>query len=269
LPPGTLHFLFRIEPISMFVIFLSIRCNKSSARRRQREQKSIQLATVKGPSMKTSKKVFAAAVCALAILVPAPANAVGAVVLKENFNNAGALANWIQVNNSNPPGMSWFQGNPALFSAQSGPADSYIGANFLSAMSGNGIIENWLITPELMLGGATHLAFFTRTDTVAGFNDMLEVRFSSGGGTDTSGFSTLLTTIGGPTAYPGTWQQITADLTVSGTGRFAFRYLGDASVANYIGIDTVSVTAVPEPSAWITLGLGLAALSLRRPASRT
>jgi hypothetical protein len=41
-----------------------------------------------------------------------------------------------------------------------------------------------------------------------------------------------------------------------------------AAAANYIGIDTVSVTAVPEPSAWIMLGLGLATLSLLSPRAR-
>jgi hypothetical protein len=219
--------------------------------------------------MKTSKCVFAAASCALAIHLPVLANAGGTVVLSENFNNAGALANWVQVNNSAPPGQPWFQGNPGVFAAPHGPADSYIGANYLSAASGTGTIDNWLITPELMLGGAIRLSFFTRTETIPGFNDMLEVRFSSGGGTDTGGFSTLLTTIGGPSAYPGSWQNFTADLSLGGTGRFAFRYLGDAAASNYIGIDTVSVTAVPEPSAWIMLGLGLATLSLLRPKSRT
>jgi hypothetical protein len=71
-----------------------------------------------------------------------------------------------------------------------------------------------------------------------------------------------------PSAYPGSWQQFSADLVLNGSGRFAFRYLGDAAAANYIGIDTVSVTAVPEPSAWIMLGLGLATLSLLNPRAR-
>lgn len=217
--------------------------------------------------MKTSTSLFATAACALALLVPASAHAAGAVVLNENFNNGPA--NWVLVNNSNAPGLAWFQGNPGVFAAQQGPADSYFGANYLSAAFGTGTIDNWLITPELALGGATRLSFFTRSNTQPGFNDMLEVRFSSGAGTDPSGFSTLLTTIGGPSAYPGSWQQFNADLTVSGTGRFAFRYLGDAATANYIGIDTVSVTAVPEPAAWIMLGLGLATLSLLNAKSRT
>ncbi|MET0858200.1 MAG: choice-of-anchor J domain-containing protein, partial [Telluria sp.] len=142
--------------------------------------------------MKNIKTLFAAVTCALAVHAPVLAQASGTVVLKENFNNVGALTNWVQVNNSNPVGQPWFQGNPGVFAAQYGPADSYIGANYLSAASSSGSIDTWLITPELMLGGATRLSFYTRSDTVPGFNDMLEVRFSAGGGTDTGGFSTLL-----------------------------------------------------------------------------
>lgn len=220
--------------------------------------------------MKTAKTRFASVACALAMLAPPLAQAAGAVVFNENFNNVGALANWLMVNQSVPAGQSWFQGNPGIFGAQAGAADSYIGASYLSAAQGFGSIDNWLITPQLTLSGATQLSFFTRTQTVAGFNDMLEVRYSAGAGTDTSGFTTLLATIGGPSAYPANWQQFTANLLLSGSGRFAFRYIGDATVANYIGIDSVSVmTAVPEPSAYLMLCVGIAAVSLLLPKSRT
>jgi hypothetical protein len=192
------------------------------------------------------------------------AQAAGTVILTQNFDHVGALGNWVMTNNSAPPGQAWFQGNAGIFGAHGGGADAYIAASYLSAAQGAGNIDNWLITPELTLGGPTHLSFYTRSQTIPGFNDMLEVRFSPGAGTDTSGFSTLLTTIGGPSAYPASWQQFTADLMLPGSGRFAFRYLGDAAAANYIGIDTVTVSAVPEPSAWIMLGLGLAVLPLLR-----
>ena len=219
--------------------------------------------------MKTSKTLLAAGACALAALAVPAARASGTVILAENFADVGALGNWVMTNNSAPPGQSWFQGNAGVFGAQAGAADAYIGANYLSAAQGAGSIDNWLITPELTLSGATHLSFYTRNETLPGFNDMLEVRFSAGAGTGTGGFSTLLTTIGGPSAYPGNWQQFSADLMLSGSGRFAFRYLGDAAAANYIGIDTVTVSAVPEPSSWIMLGLGLAALPLLRRRTRT
>lgn len=220
--------------------------------------------------MKPSKSLLASAACALAVLAAPLASAAGAVILNEKFNNVGTLSDWVMTNQSNPVGLSWFQGNAGVFGAQTGPATSYIAANYLSADQGGGTIDNWLITPRLSLGGATELSFFTRTQSLPGFNDMLELRFSAGGGTGTSGFSTLLATIGGPNAYPDQWQSFTANLNFSGEGRFAFRYIGDAAVANYIGIDTVKVmTAVPEPTAYLMFGIGMAVLSLLLPKSRS
>ncbi|GGE69003.1 choice-of-anchor J family PEP-CTERM protein [Massilia psychrophila] len=214
--------------------------------------------------MKPSKTLLATAACALAVLALPAAQAAGTVILNQNFDNVGALGSWVMTNNSVPAGQSWFQGNAGIFGAQAGAADAYIGANYLSAAQGTGTIDNWLITPLLTFGGATHLSFYTRNQSLPGFNDMLEVRFSPGAGTDTAGFTTLLATIGGASAYPGSWQLFGADLTLSGSGRFAFRYLGDAVAANYIGIDTFTVSAVPEPSAWLMLGLGLGVLPLLR-----
>ena len=214
--------------------------------------------------MKPCKTLLAAAVCALAVLAMPAAQAAGTVILNQSFNHVGALGNWLTTNKSAPPGQAWFQGNAAIFGAQAGTADAYIAANYLSAAQGAGRIDNWLITPELTFGGATHLSFYTRSQSVPGFDDMLEVRFSPGAGTATSGFSTLLTTIGGQSAYPGSWQQFCADLALSGSGRFAFRYLGDAVTSNYIGIDSILVSAIPEPPAWLMLGVGLGVLSLLR-----
>ena len=219
--------------------------------------------------MKLSK-TLASAACALAFLAAPLASAASAVILSEKFNNVSALSDWVVTNQSTPVGLSWFQGKPGVFGAQAGPAASYIAASYLSADQGGGTIDNWLITPQLSIGGATQLSFFTRAQSIPGFNDMLELRFSAGDGADTGGFSTLLATIGGPNAYPDHWHQFTANLNFSGDGRFAFRYVGDAAVANYIGIDTVRVmTAVPEPTAYLMLGIGIAVLSLLLPKSRT
>ncbi len=86
--------------------------------------------------------VFAAA----ALL--APAFAFGQP-LTENFDSVAGLgaAGWVQVNNGNPTGTTgWFQGNPAVFSAQGGSADSYAAANFNGATFG-GNVSTWLLTP--------------------------------------------------------------------------------------------------------------------------
>ena len=212
---------------------------------------------MKGISAKT---MFATAALSLAALGSSSARADGVEVLNEGFDSVGGLSGWDQVNNSVPPGSGWFQGS--LFPAQSGPADSYAAANFLSAANGSGTVDNWLITPTLTLNGNTVLSFFTRTDGSPGFNDTLQVLFSTAPSIDLSSF-TLLTTIGGDAGYPSDWTQFSTSLDTAGNGRFAFRYVGPADTLNYVGLDTVSVvTAVPEPSSWLMLALGAGLLPL-------
>lgn len=219
--------------------------------------------------MKTINKLFATAALALAASFPTVSYA-QVTVLTENFNDIDMLPGWEISNLSQPPGQSWFQGNPGVFEAHQGPPSSYIAANYLSASEGLGTINSWLITPVLNLIGPATLTFFTRSVENQLFNDTLEVRFSSGSGADPNTFTTLLTTVGGVATYPSSWQEITARIETAGIGRFAFRYTGDAEAANFIGIDTVSVIAIPEPSAYLMLGaglLGLALLRRRRPSA--
>ena len=222
--------------------------------------------------MKPIKTLFATAALSLAALVASSATtaqAAGVEVLNEGFDDVAGLSGWAQVNHSVPAGSGWFQGNPALFAAQSGAADAYAAANFLGAANGSGSVDNWLITPVLDLSGTTMLSFYTRHDAQPGFNDLLEVRYAAGTGTDMADFTTLLTTVGGTAGYPTDWQQFTATVTNSGNGRFAFRYLGPADTLNYVGLDTVSVvTAVPEPAHWMMLALGLGTITLLRRRSR-
>jgi hypothetical protein len=230
----------------------------------QRERFTILLAFKKGLSMKPVNRLFAAAAFSLAALGASAAQAQSIEVLNEGFGSVSGLSGWAQVNNSIPPGIAWYQGNSGIFSAQAGAADSYAALDFLSAANGSGAVDNWLITPELSLNGASVLSFYTRHATDPGFNDQLEVLFSAGSGTDLSGF-TSIATIGGAGGYPGDWEQFSATVTASGTGRFAFRYFGPADTLNYVGLDTVSVvTAVPEPSTWAMLGAGLGLFGLRR-----
>ncbi len=221
--------------------------------------------------MKRLTRITGAALLACAAWAPLSSHAVE--VLNEGFGNVPSLSGWSQLNNSVAPGTGWFQGYTDAFSAQSGPGNSYAAANFLGAAGGMGAVDNWLITPTLSLSGITNLSFYTRNEGAAGFSDLLEVRFTSGSGATPDDFDTLLLTIGGEAAFPSQWQQWSADLTVEGEGRFAFRYLGDASTLSYVGLDTVRVvTAVPEPSSYLMLlgglgALGFSARRLRRQAS--
>jgi hypothetical protein len=206
------------------------------------------------------------------------------VILSENFDSVAALSGggWTLANQSSPTGVTtWFQGNAGVFAAQSGAADSYVAANFLGAAYG-GALSEWLITPVLDLKNLDILTFYTRVGT-SGFGDRLELRLSDAGAASNIGatetsvgtFTNLLAVIddndplGQP--YPDDWAQI--NVIVSGlagptSARLAFRYVAsDTSVfADYIGIDSVEVQSVPEPSTLTLSALGLigAARSWRR-----
>lgn len=210
-------------------------------------------------------------------------------VLTENFDSVASLPGngWAFVNNSAPPGTTgWFQGNTGVFNAQSGPADSYIAANFLNADINGGNVSNWLMTPEIDLSSALNFSFFTRTETGALFADNLEVRLSTNGASTDVGttdnsvgdFTTLLLAINpslDPNGYPQDWTQFTLTINSFGTGaqgRLAFRYyVPDTSVnGDYIGIDSVNVASVPtpEPATFTLLLFGIGAMSSRTLARR-
>lgn len=209
-------------------------------------------------------------------LVAFGVDALAGPLLSEGFDDISTLpgSGWVQTNNSSPLGSTaWFQGNSGIFPSQAGAPDAYIAANFDNSFGGN--ISNWLISPTLTLGNNDTIEFYTRTVDSPVLPDRLELRLSTNGAstdvgaTDTSvgDFTTLLLTINPAldlSGYPNSWTLFSVTLSGLGgpvSGRFAFRYdVPDTSAnADYIGIDTVLVTAVPEPS---SLALGALALAL-------
>lgn len=191
-------------------------------------------------------------------------------------------AGWTGVNNSSPVGpLSWVKGAATPFIAQAGTNTSYISASF-DSVDNSGTISNWLILPTLSFDNGDVVSFFTRTPTLSQFADRLELRFSAVGGTDvgvTSAsvgtFTQLLLSVN-PTltvpGYPEVWTQFSATISGLGgptNGAVAFRYFvtdggGLGNNSNFIGIDTVAITAVPEPAAYLLFAVGLAGLWARR-----
>lgn len=187
----------------------------------------------------------------------------------EGFDDITTLPtnDWFAQNNSEPLGLTdWFQGNPAVFVAQAGADEAYIGANFNNT-SDVGTISNWLVMPTQTLKDGDVLSFWTRTATGSSWPDRLQVRMSTSGtstnvgitSADVGDFTTLLLdinptlTVGG---YPEDWTQYVITLTGITTatpGRLAFRYYvtgggPSGNNSNYIGIDTVTFTQTPPLS---------------------
>lgn len=187
-----------------------------------------------------------------------------AQAISEGFESVPPIG-WETQNRSTTVGSTgWFQGND-VFPAQSGPATSYIGANFNSTTGAN-TISNWLFPPSRTFNNGDVITFYTRTGEGSPFPDRLEVRLSTAGAGTNVGttadsvgdFTTLLQsvnpdlTVGG---YPEAWTQFTITLSgLSGptVGRLAFRYFvtnggpsGDNS--NFIGIDTFEYIPFSTP----------------------
>lgn len=180
------------------------------------------------------------------------------VLISQGFNSVAGLVGkgWSLTNASTPIGSvnNWFQGDSTQFAAQAGASDSYIAGNFNLAAAG-GTIDALLVTPTFSTERSGNVSFRARAviDSDPTFFDQL--RF----GLIPSAAAPLIAapdqeTLGGPsTTIPGVWTLYTVGFAAQGVGstaRFAIEYTGAADTSNYVGIDTLTVSAVPEPSSW-------------------
>jgi hypothetical protein len=208
------------------------------------------------------------------LAVAAGCSAVAAPLLSEGFEDVAALPGegWVFLNQSTPPGSTgWFQGEPAFFPAAAGPADSYIAANFNNAAFG-GSVSNWLLTPQVLLANGESFRFSLRL-LGEGLLDRVEVYLGGNGASTDVGRDFTLLGVYESDSDTG-WQQqslLVDGLAAPASGRLAFRYVVDDTSLNgdYIGIDSVSLTAIPEPATVALVCLGAIALhAVRRPRRR-
>lgn len=185
-------------------------------------------------------------------------------LISEGFDDVSTLAGngWLLLNRSSPLGIvdTWYQGQDYIFPALSGAPDSYIASNYNAGTTG-GSIADWLMTPTFSTQFAGQVSFSIRSDVQAGYVDFFSFGLSNGG-TATSDF-----TLSKAAIVPGDWTTYTMSFAGTGTnsvGRLAIVHVGLADIANYIGVDNVLVTAVPEMPTSALAAAGLLTLALMR-----
>lgn len=188
---------------------------------------------------------------------------------EEGFDDVDLLRahGWETRNNSEPVGSgAWAQGNPAVFEAWAGPADSYAMVGADSGLGPWAVVSNWLVTPLIDFGpnGFGVRQFGFRTRALPGFVNRLVVRLCMAGeqtGCDVpgpawdalGGYSHALLDINPdllPAGYPESWTAFVLEpldgLPVSGAGRIAFHYYvfpspPDGSHGSVVGVDSVTM----------------------------
>jgi hypothetical protein len=184
------------------------------------------------------------------------------VLVYQGFDNVSAMPGWVMNNASTPGGITgWYQGDQTAFTAHSGAANSYVAANYNNAAAG-GSLSNWLITPVFTTATGVSVTFWMRGANDPAYFDQVTFGFSSGS-------SAIADFSVSPTVTVGTdgWAMYTVNLAAQGegaTGRFAIQYTGMADNANYIGLDDLTVAAVPEPATMLVMAAGMLGLAATR-----
>ena len=190
------------------------------------------------------------------------------VLLSEGFENMGSLAakGWVFNNASTPGGLTpnWYQGDQSIFGAQSGSLNSYAAVNYNAAATG-GMLNAWMLTPIFDASQGATVSFYLRAAHDDGYFDQINFGFVNADGTLTR---TALTSVN---AVPDSdWVKYTTSIGTNtlGSVRFAFQYTGAAEFANYAGVDSLSISEVPEPATMALIAAGLLGLRTARRRQR-
>lgn len=204
------------------------------------------------------KKAFAAlALAGMAM------SAQAGIVTNEGFDTVYgtdglAAKGWLGVNNSSsgePNG--WIGGNPDSFAAQSGAETSYVAANYRLA-GADGTISSWLLSPVFDATGGATVTFWLRAEAYENYYDQVNFGFNLNGQFVNMTPVSVVPTDG--------WTQYTAvlDAGTVGMARFGVQYVGDFNTSNYVGLDNVTITSVPEPASLALLAFGALGLGIAR-----
>lgn len=171
----------------------------------------------------------------------------GAVLFSDDFENG--MDKWTiytEGEASQANGWTAYQTTPSVglqFAAHSG---EYV-ASAWSWASNAYNADNWLVTPQVALGG--QLKFWVRTN--AGYPDKYEVLLSTTGNAITDFTETLQAMATAPAVSA--WNEVVIDLgAYAGQEGYIAIHHQDYD-ANYLLIDDFSVTTAPEISEWTTV----------------
>jgi len=137
-----------------------------------------------------------------------------------------------------------FQGNAAIvFGAYEGPDTGYVAQNYNGAFAGGLLIDQWLISPEVIVDVGDALQFWHRSPDGSSWPDPLEVWVSTTAGTTAADFDVQLDAFN---ASINGWAQWTGFFPSAGTVRFAVRYYTTDGgpkgyESNYVGLDFFQV----------------------------